>query len=163
MAALVAFMSVVLISKFSRSRIHVQEALALLSSQIRIAQTEAVSSAKRNNYIPCGYGVHYIDATHFTLYAGPNAATTTCQSINRNYQALEDTLISTPRFQDSQVQFKSSFADVFFEPPDPKTYIDNNASLNQGPVIITIGVAGTACPTDCKSLYIYPSGKIDVQ
>jgi prepilin-type N-terminal cleavage/methylation domain-containing protein len=162
-AAIVAFLSTVIIINFSRTRIRLEESMNFLTSQIRIAQTDAVSSTKYNSYNPCGYGIHYVDSTHFALYVGPNASTTNCQSINRNYGALEDVLLNNQTFQDARIQFKGSFNDIFFEPPDPKTYLNNSASLNQAPQTITIGVSGTNCPTSCKSIYVYPSGKIDVQ
>jgi len=162
-AGIIGFMSTSIIVNFSRNRINLQESYGFLTSQIRIAQSDAVSSTKYNNYNPCGYGVHYIDSTHFALYAGPNATISNCQSINRNYSSLEDALLKSQTFQDARIQFKSPFQDIFFEPPDPKTYLNNDASLNQAPQAITIGVTGTTCPTDCKTIYIYPSGKIDVQ
>lgn len=162
-AAIIGFMSTAIIVSFSRNRIRIEESSGLLTSQIRIAQTDAVSSSKYNNYNPCGYGIHYIDSTHFALYIGPNATTTNCQAQNRNYTANQDSLLTAQTFQDPRIQFMGSFQDIFFEPPDPKTYLNNNASLNQPPQAITIGVAGTACPTDCKTIYVYSSGKIDVQ
>ena len=162
-AGIIGFMSTSIIVNFSHKRIRLEESYGFLISQIRIAQSDAVSSAKYNNYNPCGYGIHYIDSTHFTLYAGPNATTSNCQSINRNYSSLEDTLLKIQTFQDARIQFMSGFQDIFFEPPDPKTYLNNDASLNQAPQAITIGVTGTTCPTNCKTIYIYPSGKIDVQ
>src|SRR3989344_3419397 len=162
-AGIIAFMATSIIINFSRSRVRLEESTGFLTSQIRIAQTEAVSSTKYNNLNRCGYGIHYIDATHFALYAGPDSSTTTCAATNRNFQSNEDALLATQTFQDSRIQFMSSFLDFYFEPPDPKTYLNNNSALNQAPLTITIGLAGTTCPTNCKTVYIYPSGKIDVQ
>ncbi len=162
-AAIIGLMSTIMISNFSRTRVRLEESTGLLTSQIRLAQTEAVSSSKYNNYNPCGYGIHYIDANHFAIYIGPNASTVDCQTINRNYSSNEDSLRSSVTFQDQRIEFASSFNDIFFEPPDPKTYLNNNSSLNQAPQSITIKLNTSTCPTNCKTIYIYPSGKIDVQ
>lgn len=161
--AITGFLSTAIIINFSRTRIRIEESSNFVSAQVRIAQSDAVSSAKYSNYNPCGYGLHYIDSTHFARYVGPDAKTTDCQSINRNYSSLEDSLLQTQTFQDTRIEFKAAFNDIYFEPPDPKTYLNNSASLNQTPVAITIGTSGTACPTNCKTVYVYPSGKIDTQ
>ena len=162
-AAVVGFLTTAIIVNFSRTRTNLDESVNFLASQVRIAQTEAVSSARYNNYNPCGYGIHYIDGATFARYVGPNASTANCQAINRNYSAGEDALLQPQKFQDSRIEFKSSFNDIYFEPPDPKTYLNDSSALNQAPIAITVGRVGTNCPTNCKTIYVYPSGKIDVQ
>jgi type II secretory pathway pseudopilin PulG len=162
-AAIIGFLSTTLIINFSRTRIDIDQSANLVMSTIRQAQTKAVASATFNGYNPCGYGVHYVSPTQIAIYAGPNATTTDCSGINKNYQIVEDTIIQTQSFTDSEIQFTGGFDDIFFQPPDPKTFLNDNASLNQAPIGIQVGPTGGACPTNCKTIYVYPSGKIESQ
>ena len=162
-AGIIAFISTILLTQFSRSRIDLTQGTNFFTANVRSAQINAVASTKYNGYNSCGYGIHYIDANHFALYAGPNASSTTCSTINRNYQSNEDTLFSAQTFPDNRIHFTISFSDIFFEPPDPKTYLNNSAALNQAPIGISICQVGGSCPQNCKTVYVYPSGKIEVQ
>lgn len=162
-AAIIGFLSTVLITSFSRSRIDVDQSANLVMSVFRDAQIKAVASSVYGGYNPCGYGVHYVNSTQFAIYVGPNASTVNCSTIDKNYQPGEDTLLPPQTFTENRVQFTSPFTDVYFQPPDPKTFIDNNASLNQAPLSIVISPVGTVCPTNCRTIYVYPSGKIESQ
>lgn len=161
-ATIIGILSTSIITSFSRNRIDIDQNSNLLMSTLRDAQTRAIASRVYSGYNPCGYGIHYISSTQIAIYVGPDANTTDCSSINKNYSAGEDTLILYQSFGDSRIHIKSSFDDIFFQPPDPKTYINNDSSLNQAPASIQVGVIGTACPQDCKTIYIYPSGKIEI-
>jgi len=162
--AIIAFVSVLLILNFSRARLDVDQNANLVMATIREAQSKTVSSAVYNGYNPCGYGAHYISPTQFAIYVGPNAASPTdCTTINKNYSAGEDTIIETQTFTDSRIGIKSPFNDIFFLPPDPKTYLNNNYSLNQSPITIQIGPIGEACSSNCRTVSVYPSGKIESQ
>jgi len=162
-AAITGFITTTLVVNFSKARLDLTRAGNVVLSVVREAQTNAMSSVKYNNFNPCGYGIHYIDLTHYAIYSGPNAATTTCANINHNYQLGQDALLPVQAFGEGRVQFMNSFSDIFFEPPDPKTYLNNDASLNQSPILITIGETGGTCPQNCKTIYVYPSGKIELQ
>ena len=161
-AGITGFIASFVIINFSRGRLDLNETTNILVSDIRAAQTEAVSSVKYGGAIRCGYGIRYISLTSYAIYAGPDAAPpTSCAAQNRNFGA-EDTDVSTKNFIDSRAEFKNSFNDVFFEPPDPKTYLNNNSALGLSQ-IITIGKKGGTCPQACKTITIHTSGKIDVQ
>ena len=160
-AGIIAILSSSIIVSFSRSRVDVRQATSVTKSTIRAAQAKAVSSTTYNGYNPCGYGVTQISSTQIAIYVGPNAATTDCSTINKNYALGQDTIISYQNFQDTHIEFKNTFADVFFLPPDPKTYLNNDATLSNTPLEMQVGVVGTACPTNCRSVFIYPSGKIE--
>jgi prepilin-type N-terminal cleavage/methylation domain-containing protein len=162
-AALVGFLSVILITNFSRKRVDIDQVTNLIISKIREAQTKTVASAFYNGYIPCGYGIHYVNATQIALYVGPNASTTVCTGINRNYQSAQDTLQTPVSFSDSKVVLTGAFNDIFFEPPDPKTYLNNVFSLSQSPITLGLQVSGGTCPQNCRTIYVYPSGKIEAQ
>ena len=163
--AIIAFLSTTLILNFSQTKINIEQGANLVMAIIREAQSKTVSSTVYNNYNPCGYGVHYISSTQLAIYVGPNAsiANPSCTAMDKRYDSNRDTIIKTQTFTDLRTEIKSSFNDIFFLPPDPKTYLNNNASLSGSPINIQIGIIGTACPTDCRTISIYPSGKIESQ
>lgn len=161
-AAIASFMATTIVINFSRARLDLNETANALVSDIRDAQSKAASSVKSGGAIRCGYGIHYNDATSYAVYVGPiPSQSVDCTTQNRNL-GIEDTAISTKNFLDARVEFKNSFNDIFFEPPDPKTYLNNNATLGISE-IITIGNKNSSCPANCKTITIYTSGKIDVQ
>lgn len=163
-AAIIGFLSTSLIINFSRTRIDTDQSANLIMAAVREAQSKAVSSTVYAGYNPCGYGLHYVSPTQFAIYIGQNASLVDCSNIaNKNYQAGRDVLLSAQTFNDPKIYFTSSFNDIFFLPPDPKTYLNNNASLNQAPITIQIGPIGGSCPTNCRTISVYPSGKIDSQ
>ena len=163
--AIIAFLSTTLILNFSRTKINIEQGANLVMATIREAQSKTVSSTVYNGYNPCGYGIHYISSTQFIIYVGPNAATASpnCTTMDKRYNSTRDSILLTQTFTDLRTEIKSSFNDIFFLPPDPKTYLNNNASLSGSPINIQIGIIGTACPQDCRTISVYPSGKIESQ
>jgi len=163
-AAITGFISVFMLINFQRSRIDLTLTTNEMIGSLRVVQNKASASARYDSgagqKIRCGYGIHYISPSSYALYTGPDASLVDCSTLNRNYDGA-DTIISTKVFTESRVEFKSSFNDIFFEPPDPKTYLNNNSSLALPPQAITIGKIGGVCPADCKTIYVYTSGKIE--
>ena len=85
-----------------------------------------------------------------------------CSTSNKNYQSGNDYSYQQVKIIEKNVEFKNSFNDVFFVPPDPKTYINNSFSLSASPLAISIGFKGLSCPAYCKTISVFPSGKIDL-
>lgn len=165
-AAIIGFLSMTLITSFSRTRINVDQSANLVMATIREAQSKSVSSTLYNGYNPCGYGIHRISSSQIAIYVGPNATTTDCSAINKNYSDPEDKIFSYQAITDPKVEIKTDFKDIFFLPPDPKTFLDNDSSLNlsTNPAItIQIGPIGGTCPANCRIISVYPSGKIESQ
>lgn len=163
-AGIIGFLSTALIINFSRTRIDVDQSANLIMAIVREAQTRAVSSTIYAGYNPCGYGIHYISPTQLAIYIGQDASTVDCPNIaNKNYLAGRDVLLGAQSFSDPKIQFTGAFNDIFFLPPDPKTYLNNNSSLNQSPISIQVGPIGGTCPANCRTISIYPSGKIEAQ
>jgi len=163
-ATIIGFLSTTLIINFSRTRVDIDQSANLVVSTIREAQSKAVSSSAYSGYSPCGYGIHYLSPTQFVIYLGQDASLVNCPSIvNKNYQPGRDMLLGVQSFTNPKIQFTSPFSDIFFLPPDPKTYLNNNPSLNQPPINIQIGPIGGSCPIDCRIISVYPSGKIESQ
>ncbi|HEY4520495.1 MAG TPA: prepilin-type N-terminal cleavage/methylation domain-containing protein [Candidatus Paceibacterota bacterium] len=159
--ALITLFASLMAGQFSRTRILLEESLSVLTSDIQIAKSRSISSTKYGGLIRCGYGIRYVDANRYSIYVGPNAATTNCASINRNYSSSEDEITETKSLNDQRVEFAFSFNDIFFEPPHPKTYLNNDSALTAPPLTITVKKKGGTCPNDCKSIRIYTSGKLE--
>ncbi len=160
-AAITGIITTFMLLNFQRTRVDLNESGGVLMADLRAAQNKALASTRYNSgsgsKIRCGYGVHYINPTSYSVYAGPDASLNNCPSLNRNLDGA-DTIVATKKFVNEKVEFKATFSDIFWEPPNPDTYINNssaNASIN-----ITIGKKGGACPQDCKTINVSTSGKI---
>ena len=163
-ATITGMITAFMLLNFQRSRIDLTLTTNELVGSLRSAQTRALASERHDTgtglKIRCGYGIHYIDQTSYALYVGPDAASVSCSALNKNYDSA-DTIILTSTFIDTRVEFKASFNDIFFEPPDPKTYLNNDSTLGLPPQAITLGKIGGTCPNDCKTINVYTSGKIE--
>lgn len=162
-AAITGFITTFMLLNFQRSRIDLTLTTNEVIGSLRAAQNRAFASARYDtgagSKIRCGYGIHYINPTSYVMYVGPDSASVNCSALNKNYDGT-DTIILTSVFTDSRVEFKSPFNDIFFEPPDPKTYINNDSTLGLPPQAITLGKIGGTCPSDCKTINVYTSGTI---
>lgn len=176
--ALVGFLSVTMIRNFSTRRLYLNEAANVVLADIRAVQQRAISGA---NYpdgtglpvIRCGYGISRISATSYRTYVAPkpdvHVLNQNCTALNKNYTSSGnptyqiDTIIQTKTMPYPNLEFKMSFSDIFFEPPDPRIYINNSSALNGSPSIITIGEIGQACTANnCRTICVYPSGAMNV-
>lgn len=150
----------------------------LLVADFRAAQHRSVSNTIYNGVYRCGFGVRHVDTTEYRTYAGANATTANCATQNRNYSAAEgDVDIETKKLYGSPDIafftygfFPVPFDNIFFEPPDPKTYIGNSATLTDPPEHIILAAEGTDCTPGgqqgnkskmCRSICIYTTGRID--
>lgn len=162
-AAITGVITTFMLVNFQRSRLDLTLAANELVGSLRSAQTRALASARHDTgtglKIRCGYGIRYINTTSYAMYAGPDAASIDCSTLNKNFDGA-DSIIKTYVFTDVKVEFKSPFNDIFFEPPDPKTYLNNDSTLGLPPQAITLGKIGGTCPNDCKTINVYTSGKI---
>lgn len=154
--------STIMILNFPRSRVDLNESSSLTIATLRATQSKALASTKYDDgsglKIRCGYGVHYIDPDSYSIYAGPDASSNNCKSLNRNLDG-GDTTILTKKIGNPKVEFKAVFNDIFWEPPHPYTYINNSSS--SASINITIGKKGSTCPQDCKTINVSTSGKIE--
>lgn len=128
-------------------------------SDVRRAQGMSIAGVGFQGNPMCGYGIHYTGASTYIVYAGGENI---CAASNKNYQSDSDLIYQQAKITETNVEFKSSFNDLFFAPPDPKTYINNSFSLSAPPLTISIGFKGLSCPAYCKTISVYPSGKVDI-
>lgn len=163
-ATITGIITAAMILNFQRSRIDLTLSANEFIENVRSAQSRALASARYNSgmgpKIRCGYGIRYVSPTSYSMYVGPDSSSVDCSTLDRNYDGT-DTIIMTRVFTDARVEFKSPFNDIFYEPPDPKTYINNDPSLTLPPQAITIGKTGGTCPNDCRTTNVYTSGKIE--
>ncbi|MBX4211375.1 MAG: prepilin-type N-terminal cleavage/methylation domain-containing protein [Candidatus Yanofskybacteria bacterium] len=180
--SIIALMSGFLITSFSRSRVDLNHTVTVLVGEIRDTQSRAVASSTFRHtsegllapVARCGYGITPNTATQFYVYAGANAENplTNCTTQNKDYGDPPDKIVRTVILPDPKVELKKAitgffpryFYDVFYEPPDPKTYIDNNATPGITPAALVLGPVGTDCqtsPSQCKVICLYVSGKIE--
>lgn len=132
---------------------------SLLVAAIRRAQTMASSGVRFQGISVCGFGIHYLDATSIRIYAGGEA---NCMTANRNYQLGNDLVVEDIVIPNSNFLIKTAFSDIFFEPPDPKTYIDNSALLTTSPATISVGTSQVCGGGACTNIVIRTSGSIDI-
>lgn len=169
--SITAFVAVLVGRNLSRNQIDFQKIYGSVMSDVRRAQSLASASARYNNVFRCGYGVHYENQTVYSLYAGPDASIADCDTDNSRFGLGNpgETRISGYSFKsipDPGAEFKSSFPDIFFKPPDPKTFINDSNILGSGSGTvagITIGRIGVVCPTSCKTICVYSSGSIELR
>ena len=161
-AAITGIISTLMLFNFQRSRVDLNESAGVVVADLRAAQSKALASTKYDSgsgsKIRCGYGVHYINVTSYSIYTGPDASSNNCPSLNRNLDG-SDATVTTKILGNEKVEFKAVFNDIFWEPPHPYTYINNSSS--SASINITIGKKGGICPQDCKTINVSTSGKIE--
>lgn len=161
-AAITGVISAFMILNFQRTRVDLNESSSVVMADLRATQSKALASTKYDSgsgfKIRCGYGVHYISLTSYSIYAGPDASSNNCKTLNRNLDGA-DTTVSTKVFGNEKVEFKAVFSDIFWEPPHPYTYINNSSA--SASITITIGKKNGVCPEDCKTINVSTSGKIE--
>lgn len=169
-AGITGFITTFLLLNFSRTRINLAEETNTFTSKVRIAQTRAISSTRFNSSIRCGYGVRYINSQSYAVYTGESASTFNCSTQNKDYNPAggnpdTDVDFEIVSFADTRIEFKTVFRAIYFEPPDPKTFIiDSGGAVHEEPnysLGIIIGKIGGNCPQDCKTINVSTSGKIE--
>lgn len=165
--AIIATLSVALFFNFgttARNRTARVQVASVVVSDIRRAQSMALAGTRFNGNVFCGYGIHYVDHVTYLIYAGANEGLPMCQNANHNYQTGTDSVVQTQKLINQNMEFRSSFSDIFFESPDPKTYINNSALLTDPQVTINVQRVGQAnCGgQSCTKIEVYTSGQINL-
>ncbi|TSC90929.1 MAG: hypothetical protein G01um10142_179 [Parcubacteria group bacterium Gr01-1014_2] len=159
---IISFLSVAILFNYrtSQDQASLTRSAAAFESEIRKAQNLAVAGVDFSGAIPCGYGLLYIDNRTYRIYVGRLNGAVNCQSANHNYQSGTDLIYQELKIIESGVIFGTSFSDVFFEPPDPATYINNNKSVG---ISQTIQLCLEKDLTKCRNLTIDTAGRIATQ
>lgn len=142
---------------------------SVLIADIRRAQSLALSGSQFQAQTVCGYGIHYENATSYIIFAGIRVGGgSRCATHPKKWRGsdltVETRVIGNDKFN-VIAPGGGAFRDIFFEPPDPKTYLDGSYSLTAAPLStgINVVVKGQSCvPTNCTTVTVYTSGRIDV-
>ncbi|MEK7154243.1 MAG: prepilin-type N-terminal cleavage/methylation domain-containing protein [Patescibacteria group bacterium] len=164
--AIIATLSVALLFNFgttARNRTARNQVASVIASDIRRAQSMALAGTRFGGNTVCGYGIHYLSSTSYYIYAKAAPAGGCSTVPTRNYQA-GDLIAENKKLINRNMNFRSSFSDVFFESPDPKTFLNNSSVLTDPPVTITIQRVGQAncAGQTCAKIEIYTSGQINL-
>ncbi len=133
-----------------------------LFSDLKEIQANALNAKEYSGAVPCGWGIHYIDADTYIYYAGGKPGGLECSDggVNRDYQAGQDTVARTIDLQNAgEVELNGAFSDIFFESPNPDTYIGNDKSSGLS-TIITLQLKTDA--TAQRIITITTAGKIQL-
>ena len=159
---IIGLISTSLISNFSQGRMGLNRTVAEMAAAIRTAPARALAGALHNGVYPCGYGVT-MGADSYSIYAGPEADGTDCTGQNHNYESSVDTIVETRAISYKNVEIVLPVEDIFFVPPNPKTYI-NNVNTTGVDTTISVRIKGESCPSEsCRSIYVSTSGNIELQ
>ena len=182
-SSITIFISVALIQSLSSlSKVNLERVANGMVADFRLAQQLTLSSHQFKGSqdpiarIRCGYGVSQNGqgASSYVLYAGaptiqPDGTPRICP-VNRNFQPIvpQDTPIYKVTNLDGKVSFSSmpGFKDIFYEPPGPRAYIDNNAStLVEKITIKRTNTPASECSTsspNCIFVCVYFWGRIEI-
>lgn len=159
---IIGLISTSLISNFSQGRMGLNRTVAEVTAAIRTAQSRALAGALHNGVYPCGYGIT-ISEDAYSIYAGPEADSTDCTNQNRNYESSVDSILESTKIVYGDIEITTPVPDIFFEPPSPKTYI-NNVSTAGVDTEIRIRIKGESCPSDgCRTIHVSTSGNIELE
>lgn len=156
---LIGLLSVLLVSNFRGSSTTAtarRQTSSVFIADVRRAQSLAVSGANFAGNIVCGYGISYLNQTSYIIYAKSKPGGSSCSSIaNRNYVS-SDLVVETIKILNPSMMITSNFGSIYFQPPDPKVYINNS---NDPAASTSVSVCAAS---NCSSVNIYTSGRIDL-
>lgn len=132
----------------------------VLISDIRDMQSRALSGSNPSGVLVCGYGIHYINATTYVLFARPVSGGTPCAADARpkTYQ-VGDLVLAEKNLLNPQMVFANAFADVYYEIPSAKGYINNNSLPSQFSSFL---IAFSASPGVVTTVHVSASGNVTV-
>lgn len=161
-AFIIGFLSVAILFNYrsGQEQASLTRSAVAFESGLRKAQDLAINSADFGGATPCGYGLNYGDNKTYIIYVGQLGGAANCQLSNHNYQSGIDSIFEDLKIIDPEVVFENSFTDIFFEPPDPTTYINNIKSAG---VSVTIRLCLEKDLNICRNLIIDTAGRISIQ
>lgn len=159
-ASITVFITGILIANFSRSRVDLNQTVLTMTDAIREAQALTLAGAVVKGTTRCGFGIHFMPGGYL-IYAGPDAAVTDCAAQDRNYNAGTDDIIRQALLSSNVLEIAPPFSDIFFEPPDPTTYIGGSSSPTAEANIV-VRRKGAQCAqkvsADCRTIHVSGTG-----
>jgi type II secretory pathway pseudopilin PulG len=158
-------MTSLMLQNFSRSRVDLDQMSLNVLGAVREAQTDVQSGSTYTGNYRCGFGITFT-ATGYTIFAGPNAddPATVCSATDRS----NDTIVRQASLANTALELASgdspaALKTIFFEPPNPTTYI-NGSSADGLQTLIYIRRIGATCPSvDCRTVIVTTAGRIQLQ
>jgi prepilin-type N-terminal cleavage/methylation domain-containing protein len=150
-----------LIANFSRTRVDLNQTTSLVQDAIRSAQSMALAGTLYGHpgTYRCGYGIHFL-ANGYIVYAGPNASSVDCTTQSRTYSSDADDIVNQSLFSNAVLEIAPPLPDIFFEPPNPTTYINGSSAVGLS-VDVNVRRQGASCPSvDCRTIHVTTSGQI---
>lgn len=132
-------------------------AASAFESDLRKTQNLALASTGE---VQCGFGLHYLDNKNYLIYAGHLGGAPQCKTSVHNFQTGVDTIYQGIKIIEAGLIFKNSFSDIFYEPPNPDIYINENKSLGTSQLI---EICLETDLTKCRSLTVDTAGRIVIQ
>jgi len=156
--AIISVLSVIMLANYNSSQKYqtLQRAVHQLAGDVRRAQNMAMASTKQGLVVPCGYGIyiHKVQSSvSYILFADNND--------NKKRDAGIDIDVETINFSSGIEIADISLPgpiNIFFEPPDPTTYINGDSSIDKE-ITITLIFQGT---TYSKEVIVKNSGQIEI-
>ncbi len=164
-ASITVIIAGLLIQNFSRTRLDLNQNAINVQDAIREAQSYALSGSVFQGKYRCGFGITF-NSAGYKIFAGPDAEdpATVCSAADRTKDTtVRDAVIPNASVEIASGDSPSTLKTIYFEPPDPKTYIDGNGGPNIKTTIL-IRLKGAACPSaDCRSILVTTAGQIQMQ
>ena len=134
---------------------------SVVLSDVRRMQTSALAGSTYFGKDVCGFGIHWEDTAHYLLFAHPVVDTSCSAPYERKYDEAVDIIIETKALINPNMEFYLPFADIYFEPPDPTTWIAGSKLPEETRSSrITIVAKGTSDPF--TTIEVHTSGRVDV-
>lgn len=161
-AFIIGIMSAAVLFSFGKGQegAMLTRAAAAFESDLRRAQILAVTSRDFEGSTPCGYGIHYLTQRTYSVYVGNIGSAADCRSSDHNFKAGADSVFGESKIVENKVVFQGAFPDIFFEPPDPAVYINDNKSVG---VSTVIKLCLESDPAKCLDLTVDTAGRIVTQ
>jgi type II secretory pathway pseudopilin PulG len=164
-AGITVIITGLLVANFSRTRVDLNRATIAVTDGIREAQSLALTGAAVRGTSRCGYGIHFT-AGGFVIYAGPESSAVDCSVQDRNYDT-SDTVIRAASLANASIEIVLPADDIFFEPPDPTTYLNGSPSPTGRSIIyvrrLNAVCAGLESMPDCRVITVSGTGRIQTQ
>lgn len=156
---IIGILSTAILFNFGRSQENaiLARAAAAFESDLRRTQNLAIASLGE---VQCGFGLHYVGNKSYLIYAGHLGGAPQCNTSVHNYQAGVDTVYEEIKLIERDVIFKNSFYDIFYEPPNPDIYINENKALG---AFQNMEICLESDLTKCRILTIDTAGRINTQ
>lgn len=149
-----------LVVNFSRSRVDLNQVTVVVADAIREAQSLALSGSLIRGTYRCGYGIHFT-SDGYLIYAGPDSGVVDCSVQNRDYNT-GDVDVRQGFLPSNALEIVPS-PDIFFEPPNPTTYIGGSSDPSIT-ATVTIRRKGAQCPgADCRRIVVTTAGQVQTQ